>query len=113
MAIVLALNQISALIGNFFGNALKKGYVYFGCLSSFVRSVTKIYWRNFVGYLGISTKLIMHELKTGFNADKFATFWMLPESFYRLFAGASMPSTAIFLRARAETKNLLCEQRAV
>ena len=57
--------------------------------------------------------LIMHELKTGFNADKFATFWMLPESFYRLFAGASMPSTAIFLRARAETKNLLCEQQAV
>ena len=57
--------------------------------------------------------LIMHELKTGFNADKFATFWMLPESFYRLFAGASMPSTAIFLRARAETKNLPCEQRAV
>ena len=31
--------------------------------------------------------LIMHELKTGFNADKFATFWMLPESFYCLFAG--------------------------
>ena len=31
--------------------------------------------------------LIMHELKTGLNADKFATFWMLPESFYRLFAG--------------------------
>ena len=27
----------------------------------------------------------MHELKTGLNADKFATFWMHPESFYRLF----------------------------
>ena len=26
---------------------------------------------------------------------------------------ASMPSTAIFLRARADIKNLLCEQRAV
>ena len=68
-------------------------------------------WSDILEFL--QKVLIMHELKTGFNADKFATFWMLPESFYRLFAGASMPSTAIFLRARAETKNLPCEQRAV
>ena len=32
---------------------------------------------------------------------------------WSLRAFASMPSTAIFLRARAEKKNLLCEQRAV
>ena len=28
----------------------------------------------------------MHELKTGLNADQFATFWMFPKSFY--FGGA-------------------------
>ena len=27
----------------------------------------------------------MHELKAGLNADKFATFWMLPKSFYHSF----------------------------
>ena len=27
----------------------------------------------------------MHELKTGLNADKFATFWMFPKSFYHSF----------------------------
>ena len=27
----------------------------------------------------------MHERKAGLNADKFATFWMLPKSFYRSF----------------------------
>ena len=27
----------------------------------------------------------MHELKAGLNADKFATFWMLPKSFYPSF----------------------------
>ena len=61
--------------------------------------------------------LIMHELKTGLNADKFATFWMLPESFYRLFTGLphlrACRALQFFLQARAEIKNLLCEQRAV
>ena len=28
----------------------------------------------------------MHELKTGLNADKFATFWMFLKRFYRSFA---------------------------
>ena len=27
----------------------------------------------------------MHELKAGLNAKKFATFWMLPKSFYHSF----------------------------
>ena len=27
----------------------------------------------------------MLELKAGLNADKFATFWMLPKSFYHSF----------------------------
>ena len=27
----------------------------------------------------------MHKLKAGLNADKFATFWMLPKSFYHSF----------------------------
>ena len=27
----------------------------------------------------------MHELKAELNADKFATFWMLPKSFYDSF----------------------------
>ena len=27
----------------------------------------------------------MQELKAGLNADKFATFWMLPKSFYQSF----------------------------
>ena len=27
----------------------------------------------------------MHKRKAGLNADKFATFWMLPKSFYRSF----------------------------
>ena len=36
----MALNRISALIGIFFGNALR--YIYFGCLSSAGRSITKI-----------------------------------------------------------------------
>ena len=27
----------------------------------------------------------MHELTAGLNADKFATFWMLPKSFYHSF----------------------------
>ena len=36
----MALNRISALIGIFFRNALR--YIYFGCLSSVVRSITKI-----------------------------------------------------------------------
>ena len=27
----------------------------------------------------------MHELKAGLNADKFATFWMLPKSFDHSF----------------------------
>ena len=27
----------------------------------------------------------MHELMAGLNADKFATFWMLPTSFYYSF----------------------------
>ena len=27
----------------------------------------------------------MHELKTGFNADKFATFWMFPKHVYHSF----------------------------
>ena len=29
--------------------------------------------------------IIMHELVAGLNADKFATFWMLPTSFYYSF----------------------------
>ena len=29
--------------------------------------------------------IIMHELMAGLNADKFATFWMLPTSFYYSF----------------------------
>ena len=40
VTIVLALNRISALIGIFFGNALR--YIYFECLSSAGRSITKI-----------------------------------------------------------------------
>ena len=28
----------------------------------------------------------MHELMAALNADKFATFWMLPTSFYYSFA---------------------------
>ena len=27
----------------------------------------------------------MHELKIGLNADKFASFWMFPKSFYQSF----------------------------
>ena len=27
----------------------------------------------------------MHTLKTGLNADKFATFWMFPKRFYHSF----------------------------
>ena len=27
----------------------------------------------------------MHELKTGLNADKFASFWMFPKIFYHSF----------------------------
>ena len=27
----------------------------------------------------------MHELKTGLYADKFARFWIFPESFYKSF----------------------------
>ena len=27
----------------------------------------------------------MHALKTGLNADKFATFWMYPKRFYHSF----------------------------
>ena len=78
---MLALNWIAALIGIFFRNAWR--YLYFGCLSSVVRSFTRIYERN-SGYLGISTKRtwIMHELKTGLNADKCATFGMFPKSFF-------------------------------
>ena len=53
--IVLALNRISAVIGNFFGNALR--YVYFGCLSSVLRSFTKIYKRNFKISLNFSKKV--------------------------------------------------------
>ena len=36
-------------------------------------------------YLWISTKrvYILHELKAGLNADKFATFWMFLKSFYQ------------------------------
>ena len=39
--------------------------------------------RGISRYLGISPKWakIMHELKTGLNADKFATFWMFTKSF--------------------------------
>ena len=45
VTIVLALNQISALIDLNFGNALRCGY--FGCLPSVMRSFTEIYFRNF------------------------------------------------------------------
>ena len=52
--------------------------VFFGWLSSAVRSFTKIYKRNF------EISWNFYE-KTGLNADKFATFWMFPESFCRSF----------------------------
>ena len=52
----LALNRIPALIGIFFGNALL--YVYFGCLSSVVRSFTKICPRNFEIFLNLYKKSI-------------------------------------------------------
>ena len=45
VTIVLALNQISALIDLNFGNALRCRY--FGCLPSVMRSFTEIYYRNF------------------------------------------------------------------
>ena len=44
VTIVLALNQIAALIGIFFGNACR--YLYFGCLSSVARSFREIYVKN-------------------------------------------------------------------
>ena len=50
--IALAPNRILALISVLFGNDLR--YVYFGCLSSVMRSFTKIYKRNFE----ISTKKV-------------------------------------------------------
>ena len=75
--IFLALNRISALIGIFFGNALR--YVYFGCLSSIERSFTKMCMRNF------EVSLNFYKRKAGLNADKFATFWMLLKSFYPSF----------------------------
>ena len=59
-------------------------YRYFGCLSSAVRSFTKLYTRNFKISLNFYKKgmYILHELKTGLNADKFATFWMFLKSCY-------------------------------
>ena len=45
VTVVLAQNRISALIDIFFGNALR--YRHFGCLSSVVRSFTRMYKRNF------------------------------------------------------------------
>ena len=43
--------------------------------------------RGILRYLGISTKrvYIMHELKAGLNADKFATFERFPKRFYHSF----------------------------
>ena len=43
--------------------------------------------RGISRYLAVSTKRvkIMHELKTRLYADKFATFCMFPERFYRSF----------------------------
>ena len=47
----------------------------------------------------------MHELKAGLNADKFATFWMLPKSFYPSFVlqMTFMHSTTIL---RAESPSI-------
>ena len=55
---------------------------YFRCLSVRPKSV-----RGILRYLGISTKrvYIMHELKAGLNADKFATFERFPKRFYHSF----------------------------
>ena len=43
--------------------------------------------RGIARYLGISIKraYIMHALKTGLNADKFATFWIFPKRFNHSF----------------------------
>ena len=79
--IVLALNQIAALIGIFFRNAWR--CLCFGCLSSVVWSFTKMYKRNFkISWNfykeGINYELnykINYKLKTELAAHKFATFW--------------------------------------
>ena len=53
--------------------------------------------------------------KPSFNMSHYTMLYkpMVGGDEWSLRAFASMPSTAIFLRARAEIKNLLCEQRAV
>ena len=81
---VLALNRISAHKDTFLRNALR--YLYSECLCSVVPSFTIIYKRNFEISLDFYKKgIIMLELKAGLNGDKFATFWMLPKSFYHSF----------------------------
>ena len=55
VTIVLALNQISALIDLKFGNALSRAY--FGCLSSVMRSFAKIY-EGISRYIGISKERV-------------------------------------------------------
>ena len=42
----------------------------------------------------------MHALKTGLNADKFATFWMFPKRFYH----SSCCKCALFRPEAAERK---------
>ena len=53
-------------------------YVFFGWLSSAVRSFTKIFKMNF------EISWNFYE-KNGLNEEKFATFWMFPERFSRSF----------------------------
>ena len=65
VTIVLALNQISALIGIFFGNALR--YLYLGCLSSIERSLTKMCMRNFEVSLNLYNKGINYALTEGWT----------------------------------------------
>ena len=85
VTIVLALNRISALIGIFFGNALR--YVYFGCLSSIERRLTKMCMRNFEVSLNFYNKGINYALTEDFldASEKFLSLIRFANDLYILY----------------------------
>ena len=90
VTMVLVLYRISrTLFGIFFEKKIEK-MLYVTCSLDKCLLLCQVSQKSIRGisrYLGNSIKRvwIMHVLKTGLNADKFATFWVFPKRYYRSF----------------------------